>query len=436
MGVVGARGGDARFPAGSAPSPNGWQRLPHIGSACHRSRSTRPSAARRATECSTPNPTASGPRERLRTLAEVKAWQHQMEVSKRAGTFVPVSAARIQFQQLLDRHLELTAGLSENTLYQRRSVARKWLTPKWETWPVADITRNLVELWIEELNADGVGSGTIQKVYRLFNATLNHAVEDHLLQRNPARGVRLPRARPAQRHPYLTFDELAELNDAMGFRYRSLVTFLALTGLRFGEAAALRVSSIDLDGRLVHIDSAFKEVAGRLSEGDTKSHTIHTIAYPPILDAMMRELTSGRRGEDHIFRSPTSRGLRINTWRRRFWYPAIERITTRRAAESARTGQVPISFPDVTPHDLQHTAASLAIRAGAEVVAVARMLGHADSRMPLNTYAGLFTGDLTAVAETLQRDMSGSALDHALRSADLDRGFSPSPPSSPLPIAN
>ncbi|PDQ34203.1 MAG: hypothetical protein B5766_12160 [Candidatus Lumbricidophila eiseniae] len=348
-----------------------------------------------------------------------------MEVSKRAGTFVPVSAARIQFQQLLDRHLELTAGLSENTLYQRRSVARKWLTPKWETWPVADITRNLVELWIEELNADGVGSGTIQKVYRLFNATLNHAVEDHLLQRNPARGVRLPRARPAQRHPYLTFDELAELNDAMGLRYRSLVTFLALTGLRFGEAAALRVSSIDLDGRLVHIDSAFKEVAGRLSEGDTKSHTIHTIAYPPILDAMMRELTSGRRGEDHIFRSPTSRGLRINTWRRRFWYPAIERITTRRAAESARTGQVPISFPDVTPHDLQHTAASLAIRAGAEVVAVARMLGHADSRMTLNTYAGLFTGDLTAVAETLQRDMSGSALDHALRSADLDRGFSP-----------
>ena len=43
------------------------------------------------------------------------------------------------------------------------------------------------------------------------------------------------------------------------------------------------------------------------------------------------------------------------------------------------------------------------------------MLGHADTRMTLNTYAGLLTSDLTAVAETLQRDMAGSALETTLR---------------------
>jgi len=358
-------------------------------------------------------PDGKSSKKRFRTLAEAKVWRHQMEADKRAGTFVPVSAARLTFQQFLDRYLAVKAGLSPNTIYQRESVARKWLILKWGEWAVGRITRNLVELWIEELIADGVSAETIHKAYRLFNATLNRAVEEHLLQRNPARGIRLPRTRPAQRHPYLTFDELAELNDAMDPRYRSLVLFLALTGLRFGEAAALRVSAIDLEARLAHVDTAFKEVAGRLDEGDTKTHTIRTVAYPPILDNALRELVIGRRGDELVFTSPQGKGLRINTWRRRFWYPALERVDALRESASPPNGVRHECFPEVTPHDLRHTAASLAIRAGADVVAVSRMLGHADSRMTLNTYAGLFTSDLTAVADTLQRDMAGSALDIA-----------------------
>jgi integrase len=44
----------------------------------------------------------------------------------------------------------------------------------------------------------------------------------------------------------------------------------------------------------------------------------------------------------------------------------------------------------VTPHDLRHTAASIAIDAGANVMAVAKMLGHASPKMILDTYADLF----------------------------------------------
>ena len=58
-------------------------------------------------------------------------------------------------------------------------------------------------------------------------------------------------------------------------------------------------------------------------------------------------------------------------------------------------------MPRVTPHDLRHTAASLAISAGANVKAVQRMLGHASAAMTLDTYADLFPDDLDAVAESL-----------------------------------
>jgi integrase len=55
----------------------------------------------------------------------------------------------------------------------------------------------------------------------------------------------------------------------------------------------------------------------------------------------------------------------------------------------------------VTIHDLRHSAASLAISAGANVKAVQRMLGHASAAMTLDTYADLFDDDLNAVSDRL-----------------------------------
>ena len=55
----------------------------------------------------------------------------------------------------------------------------------------------------------------------------------------------------------------------------------------------------------------------------------------------------------------------------------------------------------ITPHDLRHTCASLAISAGVNVLALQRMLGHTSAKVTLDTYADLFDDDLDAVAVTL-----------------------------------
>ena len=55
----------------------------------------------------------------------------------------------------------------------------------------------------------------------------------------------------------------------------------------------------------------------------------------------------------------------------------------------------------ITPHDLRHSCASLAISAGVNVLALARMLGHGDPSVTLRVYADLFDADLDAVAEAL-----------------------------------
>ena len=88
-----------------------------------------------------------------------------------------------------------------------------------------------------------------------------------------------------------------------------------------------------------------------------------------------------------LFTSPNGTALRIGNWRRRVWDPAV-----------AAACVAPL-----TPHDLRHTAASLAIASGGTVKHVQRMLGHKDAAMTLNVYAALFEDDLDSVAERLDQ---------------------------------
>ena len=67
------------------------------------------------------------------------------------------------------------------------------------------------------------------------------------------------------------------------------------------------------------------------------------------------------------------------------------------------------TFPRITPHSLRHTAASLAVSAGANVKAVQRMLGHAKASMTLDVYADLFDDDLDVVADQLDTAIKSTA---------------------------
>jgi integrase len=73
------------------------------------------------------------------------------------------------------------------------------------------------------------------------------------------------------------------------------------------------------------------------------------------------------------------------------------------ATAVARCQRADPSFPRVTPHGLRHTAASLAISAGANPKVVQRMLGHASAAMTLDVYADLFDSDLESVAESVAK---------------------------------
>jgi integrase len=108
----------------------------------------------------------------------------------------------------------------------------------------------------------------------------------------------------------------------------------------------------------------------------------------PITRSLIDDLVAqaaGKKPEDVLFSSPNGEPIRLANWRQRVWDPAVA------AAD----------LIGLTPHDLRHTAASLAIGSGASVKHVQRMLGHKDAAMTLNVYASLFEDDLDDISDRL-----------------------------------
>lgn len=174
----------------------------------------------------------------------------------------------------------------------------------------------------------------------------------------------------------------------IGQQYRVLVLVLAFTGLRWGEAAGLKVKRLDLLGRRVVVAETLSEVNGHLIWGTPKKHQARSVPIPGFLVDMLAEVMHGASPDDLVFTTWRGRPLRNLNFRRDVFD---------RAADDA-------DLSDLTPHELRHTAASLAVSAGANVKALQRMLGHASAAMTLDVYSGLFDDDLDGVAARLDQE--------------------------------
>jgi integrase len=130
------------------------------------------------------------------------------------------------------------------------------------------------------------------------------------------------------------------------------------------------------------------QIGARHAVGPTKGRKARPVPVPvpvPVPTFVLEELSvqcAGKAPDDLVFGGYLPRPKSSNGW-------------LRRAVEAAGTQAI-------TPHDLRHTCASLAVSAGVNVLALQRMLGHQSAKVTLDTYADLFDDDLDAVSATLR----------------------------------
>lgn len=194
--------------------------------------------------------------------------------------------------------------------------------------------------------------GLVRKVYLVTSMIFDAAVADRRIGLNPTAGVRLPR-QPRREPRFLTPVQLQALTDAAGDNGLQVLV-LGLTGLRFGEFAALKVGRVDPVRCRVTVAESVSVVGSQLVWTTPKTHQVRSVPVPPALMRHVEMQCRGRGVDDLVFPAPQGGVLRLNNWRRRVFDPACERA----------------GLVDLTPHDLRHTAASLAIASGANVKAV------------------------------------------------------------------
>ena len=331
---------------------------------------------------------------------DAQAWLDGVTTSVQTGTYADPSAGRLAMSEWADTWLAAQAHLKPTTLERYRGIVEHHIRPRWRTVKLADVRHEDVQAWVSEMSATRAPA-TVRKTYRVLSLMLSLAVRSGRLGRNPADGVNLPRV-VKRHHLYLTHLQVAQLAAGAGqppatnrvapaerdaaASYELVVLVLAYCGLRWGELAALKVGRVDLMRRRLDVVESVVEVKSVLTWGTPKDHERRSVPVPKFLAEKLTVFVAGRPPDELLFSGVRGGGVLRNRVFRRAGFD-------RAAADLGLDG--------LHPHQLRHTAASLAISAGANVKAVQRMLGHASAAMTLDTYADLFPDDLDQVAHAL-----------------------------------
>ena len=348
---------------------------------------------------------------------DAQRWLDEVTAAVQTGTYVDPKRARTTVGELAPVWLAGKINLKPTRRARYADVLKTHVLPRWRNVALIGVTHGDVQAWLSELSDRGLAGASVRKAQGVLSGILGLAVRDRRLAVNPALGVALPPMQEKRRR-YLTAEQLEALADAAG-PGRVAVLVLGYCGLRWSELAALRVRHFDLLRRRVLVEEAVTEVDGsRLVWGTPKTHGRRSVPLPRFLVDELARTVVTRPADELAFPSPKGAVLR-NRNARSAWFDAAARA---------------IGEPGLTPHELRHTAASLAIKAGANVKAVQRMLGHASAAMTLDRYTDLFDDDLDDVADRLDalRASSRGRVADFLRTETPSDG-SPEPPTEVNP---
>ncbi|MGR3939639.1 tyrosine-type recombinase/integrase [Streptomyces sp. BRA346] len=297
----------------------------------------------------------------------------------------------MKFAEVAESWLAAQVHLKLSTRNRYRGVLDVHVIPKWGNTRLDRIRFEDVSEWLAEMLSGEAAGGrklsarSVRKAYVVLSRVLGFAVKSRRLAFNPAVGVELPKAAPAD-HVYLDDMQVEALAEAAG-AYRVFILLLAYTGVRWGEGSALKVGRVDLDACRAHIVEAYVEDNGKLYLDSPKNHERRSVPIPRFLVEELKPYVEGRGENELLFTAPQDGPLRARNFRQRFFAPAV-----------AKAG---LGHLKLTPHKLRHTAASLAIASGADVNVVQTMLGHKSATLTLDTYGHLFPDRLDEVSKKM-----------------------------------
>ena len=344
-----------------------------------------------------------------RELKLIRRKAEDWEMGLRAGTIRAGKFSYDNFVKNIFFPLHVQSGeLKATTIEFYRNISRRSLEyfSKIQITDIrsADIQKYLKHLHqIEGQNGKPLSQTTIKHEFNFLKNVFNFAETHDYISVNPMRKVPPPHKERKQIE-YFTADQAEAFLTALELaepKWRTIINVLLRTGLRRGEAAAIKWKDIDFEKRQIRIskNAIYTPTTGILVTSAKTKTSERTV---PISSRLLEILSEWREEQQ---RALGGSGISLS---QNFFVFAnennpLEPIRPDSITRAVKRLVASVGLPDMSPHDLRHTAATLLLEAGTDVKSVGAILGHKDARTTLDFYVGVQQEKLQDASERLDR---------------------------------
>lgn len=306
--------------------------------------------------------------------AERKEQAHQAQLA----------AAKIQTLQQYGERVFMpakTISISENSRNSFQGVLDHWIYPALGDLKLPEVTPANIAALLLSMQAQGKAHATVIKCYTVLNSLFKMAYLSDTIPKNPMDKVERPKPRKDETKrddvEAYTVEEVRHILSCLErepIKWRALVRLLIDTGIRRGECCGLKWDNVDFKENTITIKWNLCYTPAKGVYLDTpKNGKTRTIDVDPDIMAllrMLREDQSRHAISPFVFTQDNSPE------------PMHPQSPTRYMKKFAERYNV----PDLHPHKLRHTFASIAITNGADVASISEKLGHSDKAVTLRMY--------------------------------------------------
>jgi integrase len=323
---------------------------------------------------------------------DAKVFERDQLTRLGAGTYVSKSE-RMTLRQVADAFLRECRARNRraSTMLNYSSILDRHILPTFGPREVGTLRKSDIRQWLAQKLEDGASTELVNRIIRVLKAVLFFAMTDlEVLERNVMQRLRPfegrnPKAkdRRANRGAYRE-DEVRALIGAAQPQERALIGLLFLTGMRPGEAYALRWSDIDLTSSNARVHRSWDHRSSTFVAPKTRAGN-RTVPLSGWLVEAMRahQKVTNRFGDELAFATAEGRPLNPSNVRRDIWTKLVKRAGVR----------------SLDMYSCRHTFASLGRTAGEAAFNVAAVMGHSRSQLVDQVYAHSLQSGMASVAE-------------------------------------
>lgn len=330
------------------------------------------------------------------------------EVKLQLGKGIDVSAERDTFGQWAERWLKLKKLEVSNGRYNTYSYRVRNLDPiaymqigKIRTMDIQDV--------IISLSAEGYALKTLKDVKNTASQIFHLAIDNRVIDYNPALSVKLPAEAPKETRRALTKEEQEWIAAPTEHRAHRMAMIMMYAGLRRGEVIPLLWSDIDLSARTISVNKAVEMINGKsVLKESTKTAAGMRIVYIP---QVLADFLAAEPHNNSLLVCPDASGRMMSeSAYKRLWDSYLAELNFKFGDFSSvlvpneQSGtmeqyhkpksrfapqKIPFVIPRITAHMLRHTFITLMYIAGVDLLTAKEQAGHADVQTTMEIYTHL-----------------------------------------------